>query len=101
MTDNLSKDKPLEAALHRILQTIQQDSFGGRAAPQVRLRDGSHVDDEGTAHGAIEVYIAQRNGEEAKLHEQSLDGVTSIDALKDTFAEALSIVLSKHTAWPR
>jgi hypothetical protein len=91
----------LKAELQRILLAIQQDSFGGRAAPTVRMQENTLVDANGALQGGIEVYIRQRNGEEAKLHEQSLNGVASIDALKDAFAEALSIVLAGHTSWPR
>ena len=65
------------------------------------MQENTSVNKDGALQGGIEVFIRQRNGKEAKLHEQTLNGVTSLDALKDAFAEALSIVLAKHTSWPR
>jgi len=100
--NNSTTDKvDLDVELKRILAAIEQDSFGGRAAPMVRLAKNTSVGDDGVLQGGVEVFIKLRNGEEARLHEQSLDGVASLDTLKDAFAEALSIVLANHTSWPR
>ncbi|MBL4722062.1 MAG: hypothetical protein JKY20_13160 [Alphaproteobacteria bacterium] len=101
MNESSTVEIDLKAELERILLAIRQDTFGGRAAPTVRMQENTSVDADGALQGGIEVFILKRNGEEAKLHEQSLNGVTSLDALKDAFGEALSIVLAGHTSWPR
>jgi hypothetical protein len=101
MNKSSTAEIDLKAELKRILTAIQQDTLVGRATPTVRMQENTSVGEDGALQGGIEVFIRQRNGEEAKLHEQSLNGVTSVDALKDAFAEALSIVLAGHTSWPR
>lgn len=87
--------------LEHILNQIKQDSFGGREAPVTSLKDGTHVDDGGNLQGALLVHIKRRSGEIALLHEQTLDGIRDETALKDAFANSLSIVLSNHSKWPR
>jgi len=88
-------------ALERIIGHIEQDSFGGRDAPVVSLKDGTHVDEDGVLHGALQIHIAKRNGEVALLHQESLDGISDEQSLKDAFAFSLSTILSKHSSWPR
>src|SRR3546814_522698 len=93
--------KPIEVQLTRILSHIRQDYFGGRNAPEVRLRDGTKAREDGALIGGFDVVVRTRSGETALLHTQSLEGVADEKTLKDAFAAALSIVLANHAKWPR
>lgn len=94
-------ERTLNEELAHILRQIRQDRFGGRDAPFVELRPATGVGADGSMYGAFEVRITRRSGEAALLHEQSLDGITTVSGLNDTFSEALSRVLAEHSAWPR
>lgn len=88
-------------ALHEILGKIEQDQFGGRAAPKVSVSEGTDVNDAGELSGTIVVRIQRRDGSFAVINETPLDKVTTLTGLHDAFAESLSKVLAEHHSWPK
>jgi hypothetical protein len=91
----------IEKILEKILELVNQESFGGRAAPVVSVSDDTYADGDGVLHGLLEVKIAKRDGDAVVLQQQSLEGIDSEVALKDLLSEVLSKVLSNHSKWPR
>ncbi|MBO6769758.1 MULTISPECIES: hypothetical protein [unclassified Thalassospira] len=91
----------IENVLTEILGLINQESFGGRAAPVVSISDETTTDENGNLRGELEVKIARRDGEMVLLHQKSLHGISSESELKDMLADVLSKVLASHSKWPR
>lgn len=91
----------LGTTLDRIIGQIRQDRFGGRDAPVVAVSNGGGVGADGRLTGSIVVDIKKRDGSMARLFEHPIEGLDSVEALEDVFAEVLSRVLADHSTWPR
>jgi hypothetical protein len=87
--------------LASVLGHIQQESFGRRDAPQVRLSPDAHENADGSVSGALEIYIRTRAGEEPLIQREPFEGLKSKTEIDDLLARTLSVLLMNHTDWPR
>jgi hypothetical protein len=89
------------AYLTSVLGHIQQESFGRRDAPQVRLSPDTHDDADGAVSGALEIRIRTRNGDEPLIQREAFEGLKSKAEVDDLLARTLSVLLMNHMDWPR
>jgi hypothetical protein len=87
--------------LDTVLSHIEQESYGRREAPQVRLSGDTHEDSDGAVSGALEVYIRTRSGNEPTIQREAFSGLMSKSDIDDLLARTLSMLLMNHAEWPR
>jgi hypothetical protein len=87
--------------LSKALSYIEQESFGRRDAPRVRLSPDTYEDGVGAVSGTLEVSIRTRSNDEALIQREAFDGLKSKTDVDDMLARALSVLLMNHSEWPR
>jgi hypothetical protein len=87
--------------LDTALAHIEQESFGRRDAPQVRLSPDTREESDGAVTGALEIRIRTRSGEEPRIQRETFSGLKSKSEIDDLLARTLSVLLMNHTEWPR
>jgi hypothetical protein len=87
--------------LNTALSYIEQESFGRRDAPRVRLSPDTCEDGVGAVSGALVISIRTRKGDELLIQREPFAGLKSKTEVDDMLARALSVLLMNHSEWPR